>query len=77
MKNEKTSKRVATIAGKVAQRTGLKHKDMEVWAVASVASCGSMSEKPVFVCFLWELRALAASALTQAPDKKTKKAKKA
>lgn len=58
MKNERTSKRVSSIAGKVLKR--ISGYDDRVLSLITVG----------------DLKALAASALTQAPDKKPVRAKR-
>ncbi len=57
-KNEKTGKRVAKIAGKILD-------DLKLCSAKTVY-CGD----DFAICTVAELKALAASALTQAPDKK-------
>lgn len=70
MKNERTSKSVASIAGKVLDR------------LTSVKTGAIIAEYPHVmgkawhkVCTIEELKSLAASALTQAPDKATARTK--
>jgi hypothetical protein len=74
MKNEKTSKRVSKIAGKILASM----KDIGASGVIYVGASGeSPKGRPIFVyteaCSAAELKSLAASALTQAPDKKRSK----
>lgn len=69
-RNEKTSKRVAAIAGKVLA-VKPETPGETTWIITDTKT-GNI------VTFYWrDIRALAASALTQAPDKKAPKAKKA
>jgi hypothetical protein len=61
MKNERTSKRVARIAGKVMARRGIASKELMIF------------NDDAYECLniTWsDVRALAASCLTQAADKK-------
>jgi hypothetical protein len=61
MKNEKTSARVSKIAGKILERMkGRKLDPPFVW----------VASESIAICSVSELKALAASALTQAPDRK-------
>jgi hypothetical protein len=68
--NEKTSKRVASVAGRISRRLGtLKAiEDAGVWV--AVFPAGEEELQFVKVASLAELRAMAASLMTQAPDKK-------
>lgn len=70
-KNEKTSKRAAAIAGRLLQRLeGARSKSslhIGFWNAKE-------SRYDVFTMSAGDLKALAASALTQTADKKTKKA---
>lgn len=67
MNNEKTSKRVARIAGKVLNRI----KDLSIGGRDKVYSdCENLSGFCMHaLCTVEELKALAASALTQTADK--------
>ena len=67
MKNERTSKRVAQIAGRVLEKLTSAKNAQATWI--SDYNDGVSS---IFVCTVGELKALAASCLTQAPDKKRK-----
>jgi len=61
MKNEKTSPVVAKIAGRILKNlNGAPDKDLVI----------ALCPPPLSLCTVAELKALAASALTQAADKK-------
>lgn len=62
MKNEKTSKRAATIAGRILERL----KEMPPRIVGTIVHQG------VDLCTVKDLKTLAASALTQTPDRPKK-----
>ncbi len=71
MKNERTSKRVSAIAGKIMRniqhvRTGpSQYNPVYMYYPASSAN-------ETLICTIGDLKALAASALTQTPDKPKK-----
>lgn len=69
--NEKTSKRVARIAGRIlrvaAAQKPLAREDISVWSTFGW----------IHLCSFGDLKALAASALTQTADKKRKGKRKA
>ena len=64
VRNEKTSKRVASIAAKVMTFEGLRG----LHGKATLFTCGSSGEYNNAGVTVAEVRALAASCLTQAPD---------
>ena len=68
MKNERTSKRVATIAGKVMALKGVANATVQLYTERT----GRFSLTDIGIKWR-DIRALAASALTQAADKKKKK----
>lgn len=75
MKNEKTGKRAAAIAGKVLGELKEYPSAVRVWIEVP---CPSAKTNPLgFTMFhlmpIAELKALAASVLTQAPDQKKKR----
>ncbi len=66
MKNERTGKRAASIAGRILDKIRIHGRGDYVW-VATDSIC-------IFnVCSVKELKILAASALTQSPDKPKRK----
>lgn len=71
MKHEQTGKRAATIAGKILKQ--LKRQERVVAVFAFVE--GHYENENGMLCTVDELKILAASALTQAPDKPKRKAK--
>jgi hypothetical protein len=77
MRNEKTSGRVAKIAGRVLAGTKrAKDKELPVYLYTGIQKC-SAGFKATFehICSAGELQALAASALTQTADKPRSKKK--
>jgi len=70
-RNERTSKRIATIAGRILQASArIKAREMVYVPYGREFGDGGYAARPL--CTLAELRALAASALTQAADKAAK-----
>ncbi len=77
MKNEKTSARVASSAGRILEAARMAHPEWTVLAMSSKFTAGIMelfaniglgSGKVMVLCDVKELKAVAASALTQTPD---------
>lgn len=69
MKNEKTSKRIAAIAAKALRRIESCTPKGDVWG-DWIKPNGSAYWR---LCTIAELKALCASVLTQAPDRKPKR----
>jgi hypothetical protein len=72
MRNEKTSKRVAAIAGRVL-RALAECRGYDVYCVVSLVNSAEDGEELRRVCSRAELKAIAASVLTQAEDKPKRK----
>ena len=67
-RNERTSKRVATIAGRILKASArITPRDLVYVPYGRLCADGSCNVRPL--CTLAELRALAASALTQTSPK--------
>ncbi len=82
MKNEKTSPRVASIAARVLDHTALVEANWSVLAVSpdvavglmEFCACVGLGDRTVFgICNVKELSSVAASALTQTPDRPKKR----
>lgn len=73
-KNEKTSKPVASKAGKLLQRMDAAYDELkEIEHMAMLLNARTNLVLPMVRGILLDTRSIAASTLTQAPDKKRKK----